>query len=124
MTLAEMRAAADANLRVGVVQLDSPLNKASDRISDGFFEALRLTQVEALTLNDLADVDLLVIRHPSVATFLDGAEGRLSVNRCVLIVNNPPVLQGGTGMVFDIPTCVSNLDRLFQLKTTVVADLN
>lgn len=122
LTLAEVRAAADAGLRVGVMQLDSPLNKATDPIADRLFEALDLPQVEVIGLKDLADVSLLVVRHPSVATFLDAADSNLSVSRCVLIVNNPPVLHGGKGMVFDLPTCVANLDRLFQLRTTVVAE--
>ncbi|WP_082492564.1 glycosyltransferase family A protein [Arthrobacter sp. Leaf69] len=122
LTLAEITAAAGAGLRVGVMQLDSPLNKATDPLSDRLFEALELPQVEVIGLKDLADVSLLVVRHPSVATFLDAIESNLSVNRCVLIVNNPPVLQGGKGMVFDLPTCVANLDRLFRLRTLVVAE--
>lgn len=122
LTLAEVRAAAGAGLRVGVMQLDSPLNKATDRITDRLFEALELPQVEVIGLKDLADVSLLVVRHPSVATFLDAVDSNLSVSRCVLIVNNPPVLHGGKGMVFDLPTCVANLDRLFGLRTTVIAE--
>lgn len=122
LTLAEVRAAADAGLRVGVMQLDSPLNKASDPITARLFDAFDHPQVEIVGLRDRADVNLMVVRHPSVATFLDGVQSSLSVNRCVMIVNNPPVLQGGKGMVFDLPTCVANLDRLFALQTTVVAE--
>ncbi|MET3351803.1 UNVERIFIED_ORG: glycosyltransferase involved in cell wall biosynthesis [Arthrobacter sp. UYEF1] len=122
LTLAEVRTAANAGLRVGVMQLDSPLNQATDKLTERFFEALELPHVEVISLSDAADISLMVIRHPSVATFLDEAESKLTVSRCVLIVNNPPVLQGGKGMVFDLPTCIGNLDRLFQLRTTVVAE--
>lgn len=122
LTLAEVRASARAGLRVGVMQLDSPLNKATDQISDRLFEALELPQVEIVGLRDVADVSLLVVRHPSVATFLDATDSKLTVGRCVLIVNNPPVLHGGKGMVFDLQACVDNLDRLFSLRTTVVAE--
>lgn len=122
LTLAEIAAAAGAGLRVGVMQLDSPLNKAADPISGRLFEALELPEVEAIGLKDLADVSLLVVRHPSTATFLDAIDSNLSVSRCALIVNNPPVLHGGKGMVFDLPTCVANLDRLFRLRTVVVAE--
>lgn len=122
LTLAEISAAARAGLRVGVMQLDSPLNKATDPLSDRLFDALEHPQVEVIGLRDLADVSLMVVRHPSVVTFLDAVDSNLSVSRCVLIVNNPPVLHGGKGMVFDLPTCVANLDRLFGLRTLVVAE--
>lgn len=122
LTLAEVRAAASAGLRVGVMQLDSPLNQTTDKISERFFEAITDPRVDIIGLRDQADVSLLVVRHPSVATFLDNVESTLAVRRCVLIVNNPPVLQGGKGMVFDLPSCVSNLDRLFNLRTVVVAE--
>ncbi len=122
LTLGEVRAAAEAGLRIGVMQLDSPLNRTTDNLAEGLFEALSLPRVEIISLQDLADVKLLVVRHPSVATFLDGAMSLLRVSRCVLVVNNPPVLRGGKGMVFDLPTCVANLDRLFELQTVVVAE--
>lgn len=122
LTLKEIQEASKAGFRVGYIQSDSPLNNPTTPISKTLFRFQFEGLVEQISLEDSADVDLLVIRHPSVVTYLDNASSDLKVTASVLIVNNPPVLPGGTGMVFDLSTCISNVDRLFEHKTQVIAE--
>ncbi|MGG5171547.1 glycosyltransferase family 2 protein [Pseudarthrobacter sp. J1738] len=122
LTLTEIRLASSSGLRVGVIQIDSPLNSFSSPIASGLFEVTNVPNVDILGLNDRANVALLVVRHPSVVTFLDGAKSNLVVGSCVLIVNNPPFLRDGSGMVFDLRSCLLNLDSLFNVAAMVLAE--
>lgn len=122
LTMSEMVATAASGQRVGFIQLESPLNKPSTLISEKLFELQSSGAIEQVSLNDLAHVKLLVIRHPTVVMYLDEATSNLTVDNAVLIVNNPPVLRGGLGTVFDLPECLANVDRLFNIVTTLVAE--
>ncbi|WP_181148984.1 glycosyltransferase [Arthrobacter sp. MYb214] len=122
LTLAEMKAVAQSGKRVGFIHLESPLNKASTPINDGLFTQQNSGKVEQLSLGDVAHVHVLIVRHPSVVTFLERADSKISVDHSLLIVNNPPVNKGGSGMVFDLEVCVDNMDRLFGTETYVIGE--
>jgi hypothetical protein len=122
LTLKEIETAADSGLRVGFIHTDSPLNGPQNPISSHLFTLQLKGTVTQLSLNDHANVELLVVRHPSVVTYLDNVSTRLQVAQAVLIVNNPPVLVGGTGMVFDLPNSIANMDNLFRHQAMVVAE--
>src|SRR5699024_832985 len=98
LTLKEIEASYAAGYRVGYIQADSPLNASSSPIAPQLFALQLQGKVEQIGLQDFADIRLLVIRHPSVATYMDGFSSSLGVRKAVLIVNNPPVLVGGAGM--------------------------
>ena len=66
-----------------------------------------------LSLNDQADVNLLVVRHPTVLQFMESLTTKLAVGHVVVVVNNPPILTGGTGVVFDLETVRDNAAKLF-----------
>ncbi|WP_161567480.1 glycosyltransferase [Glutamicibacter sp. HZAU] len=122
LTLAEMKAVAQSGKRVGFIHLESPLNKASTPINDSLFMLQKNRQVEQLSLGDIAHAHVLIVRHPSVVTFLDRADSKISVDHLLLIVNNPPVNKGGSGMVFDLEVCIANMDRLFDSETYVIGE--
>ena len=122
LTLKEIEAAAYSGLRVGFIHAESPLNGPSHPVSPKLFDMQLQGKVEQIGLQDTATVNLLVIRHPSVTTFMDKTTTNLKVRKSTIIVNNPPVLKGGTGMVFDLPMSISNIDRLFNHRTTVTAE--
>lgn len=122
LTLAEMQATSEAGYRVGFIQADSPLNRASAPITDRLFEMQLAGIVEQVGLSDKADISVLIVRHPSVVTFMDRTNTNLRVRKPLLIVNNPPVLVGGAGMSFDLPTCIQNMDNLFSSQTQVIAE--
>ncbi|MGP9787855.1 glycosyltransferase [Glutamicibacter sp. 287] len=122
LTLAEMKAVAQSGKRVGFIHLESPLNKASTPISEILFELQRSGQVEQVSLGDVAHVRVMIVRHPTVVTYLERADSKVSVDRALLIVNNPPVNKGGSGMVFDLEVCIENMDRLFKTETFVIGE--
>lgn len=122
LTLKEIETAHEAGLRVGFIQADSPLNAVGNPISRHLLNLQLNGTVVQISMLDSADINLLLIRHPSVVNFLDNASTNLRITTPVLIVNNPPVLTGGTGMVFDLTTCLRNVDRLLDHRTVVVAE--
>lgn len=122
LTLAEMEAASNSGYRVGFVHAESPLNGPKTPVSEQLFKMQLAGTVEQVGLQDHADIRLLIVRHPSVVMYMDQSSTNLRVNRSLLIVNNPPVLVGGTGMVFDLSVCLQNMDNLFSTKTDVVAE--
>jgi glycosyltransferase involved in cell wall biosynthesis len=122
LTLKEIETAADSGLQVGFIHADSPLNGPQNPVSSQLLALQLKGAVTQLSLNDHAHVEVLVVRHPSVVTYLDNVSTRLRVAQSVLIVNNPPVLVGGTGMVFDLPNSIANMDKLFEHRTLVVAE--
>lgn len=122
LTLAELEESASAGYRVGFIHAESPLNGSDAPIAPRLLEMQLRGIVKQISLQDVADTRLLVIRHPSVVTFMDRAISNVRAAKAVLIVNNPPLLSDGTGMVFDLRSCIHNADRLFSTRTIVVAE--
>ena len=118
LTLAEVRAAIDAGYSVGVLQLDSPLNKHDKPRVEGYWQALR-AGAHQVTLRDTCAVGGLVVRHPSVLQYADGLSSSLDAAEVVLIVNNPPVLADGGGAPFDVDVAAANAERLFGRRPRV-----
>lgn len=122
LTTNEIEFAAKQGLRVGVVQFDSPLNSTKDAISDRALDVAQLANVEVLSLNDMADVNLLVVRHPTVLQFTESLTTRLNVGHVAVIVNNPPILAGGRGVVFELETVRDNAAKLFGVAPDIVPE--
>ncbi|GAA3290529.1 glycosyltransferase [Arthrobacter citreus] len=122
LTIGEIKAAVGVGLRVGVVQLDSPLNKPGTPFSPALLNILLSSQAALLRVHDDFDAALLVVRHPSVAQFLDNTFSPARVSKCILIANTAPVLAGGSGSVYDLEQCVSNLSRCFNVDPSVVPE--
>lgn len=122
LTLEEIRAAAELNLRVGIVQLDSPLNKPGTGMSPGLLDMLLAGSASLLRLADQYQAELMIIRHPSVVQFLDNATSPAEIGSCFLIANTAPVLAGGAGSVYDLEDCVQNITRCFAVNPTVVPE--
>lgn len=122
LTLTELEAAVKEGLKVGVVQLDSPLNKPGTSMTERFFDLLAAGDIDLLSLSDSVTCDSMVIRHPSVVQYAENLRSNIVARNVVLIVNNPPVLAGGSGMLFDLNDCISNIDTMFGCRTKVVAE--
>lgn len=122
LTLAELRTAAAAGYRVGFIHEESPINRSDHPISEKLLDLQSQGVVEQVALEDSAHIRLLAIRHPVVVQFMDTATSKLRVKQATIIVNNPPLLSDGSGMVFDLPTCTRNVDRLFDLESLVIAE--
>lgn len=122
LTANEIEFAAKAGLRVGMIQIDSPLNSPKDGIASRAVQVATLENVEVLSLNDRADVSLLVARHPTVLQFAENLSSALNVGHVVVIVNNPPILRGGTGVVFELETVRDNAAALFGTTVDIVPE--
>lgn len=122
LTLKEIEEASKAGLRVGYIQADSPLNAPNTPVNNRLFTLQLQEFTEQIGIQDFADIKLLVVRHPSVVTYMDNVSTNLRVSHTILIVNNPPVLTGGSGMVFDLASSIHNVDRLFHGRTKVIAE--
>lgn len=122
LTIGEIRAAVGLGLRVGVLQLDSPLNKPGTEFSPALLNILLGQQASLLRLRDVYDASLLIVRHPSVAQFLDNLYSSAQIQKCILIANTAPVIAGGAGSVYDLEDCVANIASCFNVNTTVVPE--
>jgi len=122
LALAEIKAALESGLRVGVLQVDSPLNKPGTGYSAGLLALFLERDVSLLRLGDEYETGLLIIRHPSVAQFLDTRRSVASIASCVLIVNTAPVLATGKGAVYDLRDCSENIERCFGVAPVIVPE--
>lgn len=122
LTTNEIEFAAQLGLRVGMVQLDSPLNSPKDSLGVRALDVAQLENVEVLSLNDQADVNLLVVRHPTVLQYTESLSTRLKVGHMVVVVNNPPILAGGTGVVFELETVRDNAAKLFGIAPDIAPE--
>lgn len=122
LTINEVEFAAKQGLRVGMIQMDSPMNSTKDAISARALDVAQLENVDVLSLNDQADVKLLVVRHPTVLQFTESLSARLRVGVVVVVVNNPPILTGGRGVVFDLPIVRENAERLFGVAPDIAPE--
>ena len=122
LTTNEIEFAARQGLRVGMIQMDSPMNSTKDAISSRALDVAQLDNVEVLSLNDQADAHLLVARHPTVLQFAESLTSKLRVGRVVVVVNNPPVLAGGRGVVFDLEMVRDNAERMFGVRPDIAPE--
>ena len=122
LTTNEIEFAARQGLRVGMLQFDSPLNSPKDAIALRALDVAQLENVEVLSLKDKADVNLLVVRHPTVLQFTESLTSNLNVGHVVVVVNNPPILTGGHGVVFELETVRDNARSLFGVMPDIAPE--
>lgn len=122
LTLAEIEESAKAGYNIAFIQAASPLNGPDTPIAPKLFKMQLDGLVTQISLQDTAHTKLLVVRHPSVVTFMERHSSDIQAEKVVLIVNNPPMLSDGTGMVFDLNSCIQNTDRMFSTRTIIVAE--
>lgn len=122
LALSEIKAASDSGLRVGVLQIDSPLNKPGAGYSERLFQLLLDQKISLLRLGDDYHATVLVLRHPSVTQFLDTRRSTASIGTCALIVNTAPVLATGRGAVYDLRDCRDNIRHCFGVTPIIVPE--
>lgn len=118
LTLAEARAALAAGYSVGLLQLDSPLNKTVTPRVEGYWAVLE-EGAHQISLRHGTVAGAVVVRHPSVLQYADGLESTLRAAHVTLIVNNPPVLADGGGAPFDVETAAAHAERLFGVAPRI-----
>lgn len=122
LTLSEIFASLDAGYRVGVLQMESPLNSYTAPMVDGYWDAIERGAV-MLTLPDAGEAELTIVRHPSVLQFADRQpQSGLSTRQLVLVVNHLPVMRDGRGAVFDVAEAAHNASRMFQTQPAITPE--
>lgn len=122
LTVQEIQAASEMHLRVGVLQLDSPLNKPGTSLSSSLLDILFDGNASLLRLRDKFHAKVLIVRHPTVVQFLDNMTSPADVDQCLLIANTAPVMAGGNGYVYDLEDCARNLSECFRRDATIVPE--
>lgn len=124
LAIAEINAMLNQGKRVGIIQLDSPVNAPRNPLAKSVLELLGRDheKLSVLSLRDLAETDLFIVRNPSVVQFADQLETQISAKNVVLIVNSTPVLSDGTGQVYSLTDVVQNLEGLFKTVPKLVAE--
>lgn len=121
LTLNEISAASEAGLRTGMLHLFSPVNTGRE-VTERSLELAGRPNVSVVSLNDQIVIEKLVIRHPSVLQFVENLTSNFVVNELVIVVNNPPVLSGGRGYVFDLNEVSRKAESLFGTKPRILAE--
>lgn len=121
LTLNEISAASTAGLRTGMLHLFSPVNTGRE-VTERSLAIAGKPNVSVVSLNDQIIIEKLVIRHPSVLQFAENLTSNFVVNELIIVVNNPPVLAGGRGFVFDLNEVCSKAERLFGTKPRIFAE--
>lgn len=122
LTLNEIEAAADRGLKVGMIHMFSPVNTGNVDITERSLAVASRRDVDVLSLTDSVQVSHLVIRHPSVLQFVEGLSSSISASELSIIVNNPPVLEGGKGYGFDLYQVKRNTEKLFGSDAKIYAE--
>lgn len=122
LTVREMQVAVERGMNIGLLHLPSPVNTGKASLSDDALRVATSENVKVLSLRDSVTADLLIVRHPTVVEFIECLESSICVSRAVLVVNNPPILNGGTGVVYDLRTSIANLTKLFSVEPDVLGE--
>lgn len=121
LTLNEISSASAAGLRTGMLHLFSPVNTGSE-VTEKALGLAGKPNVSVVSLNDQISIEKLVIRHPSVLQFAENLTSNFVVKELIIVVNNPPVLTGGRGFVFDLNEVSAKAERLFGTKPRIFAE--
>lgn len=116
LTLNEVEAAANQGMRVGMLLLASPLNAGKPAVTKRTTRVALHENVEVLTLDDRVATPLLVVRHPSVLQFADSLSTNVHAEHLHIVVNHPPILNGGKGATYDLDDVKKNAVKLFGVE--------
>lgn len=115
LTLNEIEACVEAGLDVGMIHMFSPVNVGAVGVTERALQTASLPSVSVLSLKDELTAKHIVIRHPSVLQFIENLDSNVTAERVSVIINNPPVLDGGKGFGFDLETSRANIEKLFNV---------
>ncbi|MBE1515762.1 glycosyltransferase family 2 protein [Nesterenkonia halotolerans] len=114
----EISVCLNAGLRVGVIPFQNGLiPSASKRQFSRKIDDLVLTgQVDRLSLDTVAEADLLVVRWPTAVQMVPDMVAGLKPQRAVIVSNHPPFEPSGERRSYDIGVVTRNIERLFGVR--------
>lgn len=108
--------------RVGYIHAEAPYARVPSKISPALFDLQQQGLVNQIGWSDTAEIKLLVVRHHSVATYLDRMEAKATVHRALIVAGTIPRIFGGADFANDIGRAQVNIDRMFDVESLVLAD--
>lgn len=122
LTLNEIEAAYAADLKVGIIHVESPLNGVGAPLVPDVLDIASRGKAIVLSLQDRVSASAVIVRHPTVLQFADNLTSNIKTKRIWVIANNPPILKDGTGAVYDADSCLRNAEYVFGAPATLVPE--
>ena len=114
----EISVCLNAGLRVGVIPFQNGLiPSASRRQFSRKIDDLVLTgRVDRLSLDTVAETDLLIVRWPTAVQVVQDKPAGLKPKKAVIVSNHPPFEPSGERRSYDIGVVTRNIERLFGIR--------
>lgn len=108
--------------RVGLMQIDSPVNGSKLPIRQKFFDLALHENCQVISRFDPVDADLLIIRHPSVLQYMDPSPSDVQCRNLVVVVNHAPFGRDGKESIYDMRDVVRNAHSVFGMSPVVAPE--
>ncbi|QYF89885.1 glycosyltransferase family 2 protein [Arthrobacter sp. PAMC25284] len=114
----EISVCLNAGLRVGVIPFQNGLiPSASKRQFSRKIDDLVLTgKVDRLSLDTVAETDLLIVRWPTALQVVPDAPAAVKPKKVVIVSNHPPFEPSGERRSYDIGVVTRNVEGLFGVR--------
>jgi len=112
----------DRGFRVGIMQIDSPVNGSTATLSGRVLDLAERIGCSVVSLRDDVSAGLVVLRHPTTMQMAPPVRSRVRTRRLVLIVNHPPYEVGGGGVVYDLHEVVDRAREIFGVEPEVAPE--
>lgn len=120
LAVAELQLLADEGAKIGLLQLDSPVNAPTTPLAPRVLDFLESNpEVSVLALPDEVQTELMIVRQPGVVEYAENLTSRIRAKKGVLIANTTPVFAGGENVAFNLPRCTKNFIHLFGVQPKV-----
>ncbi|MET1086860.1 MAG: glycosyltransferase [Arthrobacter sp.] len=122
ISAAEIRLLLSRGYRVGLMQVDSPVLASRMTIGEQFFEIAQHENCSVVSRLDPVDVDLLMIRHPSVLQYINPSASSITSKKVIIIANHAPHGRNGKESLYDLRQVVRNALSVFGVMPTVIPE--
>lgn len=119
ISAAEVELLLSRGYRVGLMQIDSPVNANRLPIRKKFFDLAQHDNCYVVSRLDHVDVDLVIVRHPSVLQYIDPSRSDVQCKNLVVVVNHAPFGRDGKESIYDMRDAVRNARSVFGVTPVV-----
>ncbi len=114
LSAAEIHVLLQMGLRVGLMQLDSPLNGWASILHEKILALADHDNAVVVSVLDDVEARTTVVRHPTTLQFAPAVRRtNLRTSKVVVIVNHAPAERDGTGSLYDMSRVLSNAEVIF-----------
>lgn len=119
LTAAEMRAAHEAGLRVGLMHLSSPVLRAPRPANEHLRETVAELNIPVVALEDAVSASVVLVRNPTVLQYADNLRSRIQTDRVLVVANTAPLSLNGADASYDIDATVRHAAHMFEAAVVV-----